>query len=212
MFGEKITQSSYFLSKAQKVTFKKHWDSRLNSRVTPKLTLQFLEMLYLLKGRKNSEAISHYKMAIKLNPDFAEAYNNLGSPASCGTERLSEAISHYKMAIKLKPDFADAHYNLGVACLLKTGRLRKRFLITRWLLSSSLTSSKAYNNLGNALSAERKIEEAISHYKMAIKLKPDFALAHNNLGSALVAEGKNEEAISHYKMAIKLKPDYAEGI
>ena len=24
----KITQSSYFLSKAQKITFKKHWDSR----------------------------------------------------------------------------------------------------------------------------------------------------------------------------------------
>ena len=44
---------------------------------------------------------------------------------------------------------------------------------------------------------------------MAIKLKPDYALAHNNLGNALFAEGKIEEAISHYKMAIKLKPDYA---
>jgi len=51
--------------------------------------------------------------------------------------------------------------------------------------------------------------EAISHYKMAIKLKPDYALAHNNLGSALSVEGKIEEAISHYKMAIKIKPDYA---
>jgi len=71
------------------------------------------------------------------------------------------------------------------------------------------TFAAAHNNLGNALSAERKNEEAISHYKMAIKIKPDYAEAHNNLGIALVAEGKNEEAISHYKMAIKLKPDYA---
>ena len=67
-----------------------------------------------------------------------------------------------------------------------------------------------HNNLGNALSAERKIEEAISHYKMAIKIKPDYALPHNNLGITLVAEGNNEEATSHYKMAIKLKPDYDE--
>jgi len=32
-----------------------------------------------------------------------------------------------------------------------------------------------HNNLGNALVAEGKNEEAISHYKMAIKIKPDFA-------------------------------------
>jgi len=70
--------------------------------------------------------------------------------------------------------------------------------------------SVVHNNLGIALVAEGKNEEAISHYKMAIKLNPDYALAHNNLGSALVTEGKNEEAISHYKMAIKFHPDYAE--
>jgi len=70
--------------------------------------------------------------------------------------------------------------------------------------------SVVHNNLGNALVAEGKNEEAISHYKMAIKIKPDYAEAHYNLGIALVAEGKNEEAISHYKMAIKIKPDYAK--
>jgi len=70
--------------------------------------------------------------------------------------------------------------------------------------------SVVHNNLGIPLVAEGKIEEAISHYKMAIKIKPDLAKAHYNLGIALVAEGKKEEAISHYKMAIKIKPDYAE--
>jgi len=69
--------------------------------------------------------------------------------------------------------------------------------------------SVVHNNLGSALFAKQKIEEAISHYKMAIKLKPGYAVAHNNLGIALVAEGKNEEAISHYKTAIGLKPDFA---
>jgi len=70
--------------------------------------------------------------------------------------------------------------------------------------------SVVHNNLGSALVAEGKNEEAISHYKMAIKIKPDYALPHGNLGLALVTERKNEEAISHYKMAIKLNPDFAD--
>jgi len=70
--------------------------------------------------------------------------------------------------------------------------------------------SVVHNNLGIALVAEGKNEEAISHYKMAIKIKPDYAEAYSNLGIALSAERKIEEAISHYKMAIKLKPDYAD--
>jgi len=70
-------------------------------------------------------------------------------------------------------------------------------------------SPVVHNNLGNALSAERKIEEAISHYKMAIKLKPDYAEAYSNLGNALLNKGRTSEAISHYKMAIKFKPGFA---
>jgi len=65
-------------------------------------------------------------------------------------------------------------------------------------------------NLGIALFTKQKNEEAISHYKMAIKLKPDGADAYNNLGAVLFSIKKTEEALSHYKMAIKLNPDFAD--
>jgi len=65
-----------------------------------------------------------------------------------------------------------------------------------------------HNNLGIALFADRKNEEAISHYKMAIKLKPNHTNAHYNLGNALFSMNETEEAISHYKTAVKLKPNY----
>ena len=70
-------------------------------------------------------------------------------------------------------------------------------------------SPVVHNNLGIALVAEGKNEEAISHYKMAIKIKPDYADAYNNLGNALLNKGRTSEAISHYKMAIKFKPGFA---
>jgi len=46
--------------------------------------------------------------------------------------------------------------------------------------------SVVHNNLGVALSADGKNEEAISHFKMAIELKPDFAAAQKNLETVLL--------------------------
>jgi len=68
--------------------------------------------------------------------------------------------------------------------------------------------SVVHNNLGNALSTERKIEEAIYHYKMAIELKPDYTEAHYNLGNTLVQTGEIKEAVGHYRETLRLKPNF----
>jgi len=69
--------------------------------------------------------------------------------------------------------------------------------------------AEAHYNLGIALVAEGKNEEAISHYKMAIKLNPDFADAYNNLGGVLFNANMTEEAIDYFKEAIRIRPDFA---
>jgi len=66
-----------------------------------------------------------------------------------------------------------------------------------------------HNNLGNALRREGKNSEAISHYKMAIKLNPDFADAYNNLGGVLFNAKMTEEAIDYFKEAIRIRPGFA---
>ena len=56
----------------------------------------------------------------------------------------------------------------------------------------------AHNNLGEALDAKGRTDEAIEHYEEAIRLDPKVAaLAHNNLGMALRAKGRTDEAIEH---------------
>jgi Flp pilus assembly protein TadD len=66
-----------------------------------------------------------------------------------------------------------------------------------------------HSNLGNALSGQGKVSEAIAEYREAIRLRPDHADAHNNLGNALSGQGKVSEAIAEYREAIRLQPDHA---
>ena len=44
---------------------------------------------------------------------------------------------------------------------------------------------------------------------MAIKIKPDFALAHYKLGIALFHANMTEEAIDYFKEAIRIRPGFA---
>jgi len=73
------------------------------------------------------------------------------------------------------------------------------------VLQATKDNYLAHNNLGLALAAEGKNEEAIAHYLKAIEINP-YCKAHFNLGVALVAQGRIEEAIA----AIKLNPNQQE--
>ena len=74
-------------------------------------------------------------------------------------------------------------------------------------LRSTNNNDDSHCNLGVALAAEGKNEEAIFHYLEAIKINPNNDEAHCNIGVALAAQGKNKEAIIHYLEAIRLNPD-----
>ncbi len=68
----------------------------------------------------------------------------------------------------------------------------------------------AHNNLANVLPGHGRLDDAIRHYAMALRIRPDYAEAHNNIGVALARRGNLEEAIFHYRQALRLRPDCAE--
>lgn len=68
----------------------------------------------LLLLRRDSEARKEFQKAIKLDKDYAEAYNNLGALYYNG-HRWGPAIKEYKKAIKLDDSSASFHSNLGTA-------------------------------------------------------------------------------------------------
>ena len=129
------------------------------------------------------EAIAHYRKALEIKPDYAEAHNNLGV-ALAGRGQVDEAIAHYRKALEIKPDYAEAHNNLGIA-LAGRGQVDEAIAHYRKALEIKPDYAEAHNNLGNALAGRGQVDEAIAHYRKALEIKPDYAEAHYNLGNAL---------------------------
>jgi tetratricopeptide (TPR) repeat protein len=63
---------------------------------------------------KLEQAVSHYRQAVRLKPDYVEAYNNLGNALRL-QGKLDEAVDYLRRALALNPNIADIHYNLGLA-------------------------------------------------------------------------------------------------
>jgi hypothetical protein len=74
--------------------------------------------------------VSHYRNALALRPDYADAWLNLGV-ALKDLMRLPEAIACYRQAIALEPANAEAHSNLGIA-LLAAGELPEGWREHEW--------------------------------------------------------------------------------
>lgn len=70
----------------------------------------------LAKNGQIDEAIVHYKKALQIRPDYAEAYSNLGAAFS-DQGKLDQAIIYYNKALSIKPTLAKTHKNLGYVLL-----------------------------------------------------------------------------------------------
>ena len=53
-----------------------------------------------------------------------------------------------------------------------------------------------------------RFEDAIRHFRAALALKPDSAVAHYNVGTALTLARRLDEAAQEYQAALRIDPDY----
>ncbi|HET9886557.1 MAG TPA: tetratricopeptide repeat protein [bacterium] len=62
--------------------------------------------------------------------------------------------------------------------------------------------------LGIVEDARGNYENAMAHYREALRLKPEYERAHMNLGADLARTGKRSEAMEHFVTAEQLNPKY----
>jgi Flp pilus assembly protein TadD len=68
----------------------------------------------------------------------------------------------------------------------------------------------AHHNLGNALVKKGMFDEAIFHFREAIRMDAHDAKKYNNLGTAFARKGRMDEAIEQYWRALELNPALAQ--
>jgi tetratricopeptide (TPR) repeat protein len=151
------------------------------------------------------EELRSYNEAIRLKPDYADAFYNRGVAR---TEKgdAEGALRDYNEAIRLKPDDPEAFNNRGV---LRHARGDVEGALQDYSEAIRLKPdyARAFINRGNVRRGDA--EEALQDYNEAIRLKPDNARAVHNRGNARYSKGDVEGALQDYSEAIRLKPDYA---
>jgi tetratricopeptide (TPR) repeat protein/SAM-dependent methyltransferase len=153
-------------------------------------------------------AIASYKQALKIKPDYADAYNNMGN-ALKDKGNPEAAITSYTQALKIKPDYAEAYCNMGIV-LHDEGDFEAAIVSYKQALKIKPDYAEAYNNMAISQQSKGGTAAAINSYTEALKVKPDYAEAYYNMGVALQSKGDLDAAMVSYKHALKIKPDYAE--
>ena len=153
-------------------------------------------------------AIKNFEKAIALNPNYAEAYYNLGV-AFQRTHQLDEAIECYREAINAKHAYPTAHNNLGLVDL-ERGNIETAITSFEWAVAYNPEYAEAHNNLGAAFQELNQFDAAIKQYKKAVTINPEYAQAFNNLGISSESLGFKVEALNHYEKAITIKLDFSE--
>merc|ERR1712059_86316 len=96
--------------------------------------------------------------------------------------------------------------------------LRSHSRSSRWrteldLFTSGLrvcrNNAKVHYNIAKKLVDKHRGEEAVTFYKEAVRLEPNYEQALNNLGNLLKSEKKFEEAEAHLRLATQVNPKFA---
>lgn len=158
----------------------------------------------LLSAGRVIEAATSFHAAVGLAPQYAEAHANLATTY----ERLTQgklAVASLQRACELA-DTNHAFKRQLALLLVRTGARQKAIDLMRKCLAHAPRDSDLWNELGNALLAEIRTDEAIEAYQSAIRIEPAFAAANFNLGNAFSEQDRIPEAQAAFAKACQLQP------
>ncbi|MCD4816210.1 MAG: tetratricopeptide repeat protein, partial [Methanosarcinales archaeon] len=139
-----------------------------------------------------NESIETYNKVIKINPQYAEAWNNKGV-ALGNLGRFEEALIAYDKAIEINPQHAGAWYNKGTV-LGNLGRFEEASIAFDKAIEINPQYAEAWYNKGIVLCNLGRFEEALIANDKVIEINPQHAYAWDNKGIVLCNLGRFEEA------------------
>jgi tetratricopeptide (TPR) repeat protein len=150
------------------------------------------------------QALNAYTATLKLQPDKAGAFTNLGV-VYYQTGKLDDAIGQFKKALALDAKDAETHYLLGAAYVQKD-KLPEAEAEFNIALGLKPELAPAHIGLGNIYLLGQKYDQAIASLEKAIALQPDSPEALFAIGQAYAAVGRTPDAIKALTKCMSLNP------
>ena len=161
--------------------------------------------VFLNEQNKIEEAINSYKNAIKLKPDYSDAYYNLATIYK-KTFRFKEAIQNYEESLKRKPEDTHAYFNIGLM-FESLGKFDEAINYLKKALKINDHLPGVHFQLGIFFKKINRFEEAVNSFNQTIQINPNHEGAHFNLGTVLENLDKINDAVNEYQHVLKLNPD-----
>ncbi|KJU85156.1 Tetratricopeptide TPR_2 repeat protein [Candidatus Magnetobacterium bavaricum] len=98
---------------------------------------------------------------------------------------------------------------LAVLSYKQTSYWRNSLILFQHATPIAYNNWELFNNLGTALSGNRRVNEAIESFKKSISLNPVYIDPHVNIGVAYYSLGKTQEARESFERALKINPKNA---
>jgi len=153
------------------------------------------------------EAVVHYRRAVAIDPDYAEAHLNLADTL-ISSGRPDEALPHLERTVQLDPSRSQA-WNVAGLLLMRAGRLDEALEHFDTALELQ-TDARTLNNRALALNLAGRSGEAALDLLHALTLDPGYAKAHYNLAVLRLGEGRRDDAIRHLRDALASDPTYQD--
>ena len=115
-------------------------------------------------GRLDAAAVA-YREAIRLQPGYGKAHNNLGTVLK-EQGQLEAAMACYRTALASAPEMAEPYYNLGIA-LAAQGRTDEALDAYRAAIDRQPNYVRALVNYGSLIERQGRLDEALACYDRA---------------------------------------------
>lgn len=179
---------------------------------------------HYLKGRffwnkRNSEdtnrAIVFFRKAIKLSPNYAQAYVGLSDAYIfqyeygewTREEAYSKAEYNIKRALEINENLAEAYTTQGLISMNRGyfDEAEKQF---KKAISINPNYSTAYHWYGLLLNNIGQHEKALKLQRHTLSLDPLSAIVHRNVAFTYMLMGDKENATNHFERSLELGPDF----
>ena len=165
---------------------------------------EFLAGRDLAEKLRITDSIAHFDKAIALDPNFALAEWQRANVSPSA----KEFFDHLKKAVALAEKASDGERMLIQANEAgANGDPTKQKEILEKLVAAYPNDERAHFNLGGYYFGQQDFTQAISHYKRATELAPDYSTAFNILGYAYRQNEAYNDAENAFKKYIELIPN-----